>query len=356
MDLIDLGWDEWFQQFSELYELPQRILGRVVREQRGVYLVHDAIRERQATAAGRLRHHAVTDSDLPTVGDWVVIREQAAGDARIDTVLPRRSCLSRKVPGKRTQEQLLASNIDILFIVISLDQNYNPRRIERYLTLAESTGTHPVVLLNKADLNPDYEGLLAETQRLAGTVPAHACSASSGVGVEQLRAYLGRGQTAVFLGSSGVGKSSIINQLFASDVQATQPVRERDSRGRHTTTTRQLLVLPQGGAIIDTPGLRELQLWVDNDAVSSSFEDIAAFAQGCRFRDCRHQGEPGCAVRAAAESGELPSERLESYHRQHREVKQLQSRQEEHAQRDEKSQGKIDHKAERRIFKQRGKP
>jgi ribosome biogenesis GTPase len=267
-----------------------------------------------ARVSGRLRHQALTRSDYPAVGDWVAIEPAAtSGDARILAVLPRRSKFSRRAAGDPTEEQIVAANIDSVFLVAGLDGDFNPRRIERYLLVALDSGAAPVIVLNKADLAEDAAVKTAEIERLAAGVPVHAVSCRRPESLDVLRQYLGAGQTGALLGSSGVGKSTIVNRLVGHDLLRTRDVRESDSRGRHTSTARQLVLLPGSGILIDTPGMRELQLWDSGEGAAGAFADVEALAAQCRFRDCRHRQEPGCAVRAATVAGTLAHVRLDSY-------------------------------------------
>lgn len=305
--------------------------GRAARQDRDSYVVYVAaspghvesapVRALRASLRGALRHDALSAPDLPAVGDWVVVQTSpclAAG--RIEAILPRRSCLTRKAAGPGAADQVLAANVDCLLVCCGLDGDFNLRRIERYLTLAHGCGVMPVVLLSKADLCDDVPARVAQVQAIALDATVIAVSAVDGRGLPALRSWLPAGQSAVLAGSSGVGKSTLINCLLGREQMRTRAVREHDSRGRHTTTYRQLLLVPGGGVIIDTPGMRELALLDDAADVDRSFADIADFARNCRFRDCTHECEPGCRVRAAVESGELPAGRLESYFRQLREL------------------------------------
>jgi len=238
----------------------------------------------------------------------------------IHAILPRRSKFSRKVAGIKTEEQVVAANVDTLFLVSGLDGDFNPRRIERYLTAAWDSGARPVVILNKLDRCADPDRCLLEAQAVAMGVPVHRVSALTGTGCEALREYLRPGETVSLLGSSGVGKSTLANALLGSERQRTRDVRDDDSRGRHTTTTRELLRLPGGAILIDTPGIRALEVTGAADGLADAFAEIAEAAEGCRFRDCRHEGEPGCAVDAAVADGRLAPERLAAYRKLEREA------------------------------------
>jgi ribosome biogenesis GTPase / thiamine phosphate phosphatase len=277
------------------------------------YRVLIDLEECDAEPTGRLRYSEL----LPAVGDWVMVRRIDAGLALIESVLPRRTQFSRRAAGDAVAEQVMAANVDFAIIVCGLDGNFNLRRLERYLVLARESGAEPVVVLNKADLCGDVAARIAEAESVTGGVPVLALSALAGASAV---AELSRGRTVVFLGSSGVGKSTIVNALLGEARQATAEVRAADSKGRHTTTNRMLLPLPDGGAIIDTPGMRELQLWAGGESLDEVFVEIAAIAEGCRFGDCTHTSEPGCAVRAALDNGELEPARWQSYAKLQREL------------------------------------
>ena len=307
------GWNERLAAAFEAQTVPGRVPGRVVLEHTHIYRVVTDEGEVLARVSGRLRHRATTRPDFPAVGDWVVAEPVPGSDARIHSVLPRFSRFSRRAAGDVTAEQVIAANIDTVFLVGGLDGDFNPRRIERYLVVAWESGATPVVVLNKADLVDDPERHVAEVREVAPGVDVHAVSVRVAGSLAVLRPYLGFGRTAALLGSSGVGKSSIVNRLVGFDLLRTQDVRVTDSRGRHTSTARQMVLLDEGGVLIDTPGMRELQLWDSGDALGDAFADIEALAQDCRFRDCRHTREPGCAVRSAVGSGALPPARLESF-------------------------------------------
>lgn len=324
VSLIDYGWNDGLQVDLDALKVPDLQPARVVREERIGYVVRAADGDRRASLAGKFRHEATGDkTNLPSVGDWVAIRLTGSDEAVIHALLPRRSFLVRKVSGDRPEPQVLAANVDTFFIVAGLDRDYNPRRIERYLTLAWKSGATPVVVLNKTDLCPELDARIAEIRSIAGSVAVCWTSALEGAGLEGLQGYLGPGRTVAFLGSSGVGKSSLINALLGAERQATNDVRESDSKGRHTTTYRELILAPGGGVVIDTPGIRELQVWNEPEAAQNSFEDIGTLSAACRFNDCQHTVEPGCAILAALAAGELSNERWASFQKQSRELRFL---------------------------------
>lgn len=356
MTLDDLGWNSRFAEAFAAYAAPGVEAARVSLEHTHIYRVLTPSGERLARVSGRLRHAATGRADFPAVGDWVALEvPESGGDARIRAVLPRTSRFSRRAAGNPTEEQVLAANIDVVFLVSGLDNDFNPRRIERYLVTAWDSGATPVIVLNKSDLVDDPAAYAEDVRALAAGVPIHAVSAKSPASLDAVRAHLGPGRTAALLGSSGVGKSSIANALIGEEVLRTREVREADSRGRHTTTGRQLVLLPGGGILIDTPGMRELQLWETGDAVAGAFADIDALADGCRFRDCRHASEPGCAVVAAVAAGTLSPLRLESFRKLQDEQAYQATQQDERARLEQKRLGKVGAKALRSRLKDKGK-
>lgn len=313
MTLEALGWSSQRQADFPVHAAGGLVPGRVVGEHRSHYRVAIDSTELSAGTTGRIRNTAEQRSDLPGVGDFVALR-LAAGDgpATIEVVLPRTSALVRKASGE-PRPQLLAANVDVLFIVTAPDGDFNLPRIERYLALVRDSGAAPVIVLNKADLTDDVIGLSGQIGAIAPGVPIHAISARARDGVRDLERYFDGNRTVGLIGSSGVGKSTLTNELLGRAAQATQEVRAHDSRGRHTTTHRQLFTRPQGGAIIDTPGMRGVELWNTEQVVDNDFEDIEALATQCKFRNCRHDSEPACAVRAAVGRGDLEAGRLASY-------------------------------------------
>ena len=329
--------------------------GRVIAVHRDAYRIAADTGERAGVLAGRLRHETTRRSDLPAVGDHVSIRlPPGDGPVVIEAVLPRKTALMRRAAGDRPDDQVIAANIDIVFVMVGLDHDFNVRRVERYLAAVWESGATPVVLLNKADLCADVNERLEELRRVAIGVDVHALSAATAEGVDAIQPYLQDGRTAGVVGSSGVGKSTLLNRLLGHDAQVTSAVRDHDSRGRHTTTHRELFVLPGGGFVIDTPGMREFQLSSagDVDGVASVFEDIEALAARCRFADCAHQKEPGCAVREAVESGQLDAGRLASYEKLLKEVRYEASRDDPSAARERKRLGRIGSKEIKRMSRE----
>ncbi len=352
MTLGDLGWDDRFAAAFDALGDRGLIPARVGIEHNHFYRVLTSRGERMAQAAGRLRHRAAGQDDLPAVGDWVAVRVGRHDEtATIRAILPRRSSFSRKAAGDPTARQVVAANIDVVLVVAGLDGDFSARRIERYLVAAADSGARPVVVLNKADLEEQLALRVAEIHKAAPDVPIHPTCCKTGSGLEALAQYLEPGRTMALLGSSGVGKSTIINRLLGESRQKTQAVRSADSRGRHTTIHRELIAAPGGGIIIDTPGMRELQLWDSDRALEDAFAEIDALAADCRFRDCRHLQEPGCAVRAAVRAGTLPAIRLTHYLRLEDERALLDRRRDELARLEEKKRTKVVHRAVRKMPK-----
>ncbi|MDD4876670.1 MAG: ribosome small subunit-dependent GTPase A [Dehalococcoidales bacterium] len=329
--LEDLGWNLFFRKHYQTLNFPGSVPARVISESKGSFQVYSQYGELTAKISGKMRYRAGVEKDYPTVGDWVVVKPlNNEQKCIIHAVLPRNSKFSRKVAGERTKEQIVSANIDTVFIVSGLDggRNLNLRRIERYLTLAWSSGATPVIVLNKVDLCPDIDIYMRSVEDIAPGISIHPVSAKERTGLDALRNYLTKGNTTAFLGSSGVGKSAIINALLGIEKQETGEVREDDRMGRHTTTKRELILLPSGGIVIDTPGMREIQMWAGGEDLQGVFNDIEMLAKRCRFSDCSHNIESGCAVRAAIEQGDLDPARLESYRKLQKELNYLASREE----------------------------
>jgi len=353
MTLEALGWNQDLDRaFQAWADKPDVRPGRVLIEFNYICRVWCEGGEIDAVRSGRLTHRATSRGDLPAVGDWVVVRKLADENrGAITAVLPRRSWFSRRMAGHVTDEQVVAANVDVVFIVMALDDDFSPRRLERYLLLARESGASPVILLTKPDVCVDVPARVAEIAALAGDVPVHVVSPKFDQGLDRVAEHVPAGKTGALLGSSGVGKSTIINRLVGREVQKTRDIRESDSKGRHTTTHRQLVFLPNGGFLIDTPGMRELQLWDVGEAVKETFDDIEALALECRFSDCRHRDEPRCAVKTAVEEGRLSASRLESYVKLQDELEHLARQQDQRAQIEEKRRGKIGAKALRQHLK-----
>ena len=332
MNLSDIGWDDFFEIGFEEFRDRGFVPARVAREDKEAYLVFSEHGELTARVSGRMRHDAQSRSEFPAVGDWVAIQARPKeGEATIHAVLPRKSRFSRKVPGGRTEEQVLAANVDTVFLVSGLDANFNVRRIERYVTLAWDSGAGPVILLNKADVCDDVQARISEVESAAFGVAVHAISATENEGLDVLGKYISKGKTVAFLGSSGVGKSTIINSLLGEERQKVNAISEAIGKGKHTTTHRELIVFPGGGVVIDTPGMRELQMWCDEDGLKQSFDDIEELTHLCRFTNCRHATEPGCAIKKALAEGALDAERYGNYLRLQKELRFLARRQDHRA-------------------------
>ncbi|MGA4721605.1 ribosome small subunit-dependent GTPase A [Fictibacillus nanhaiensis] len=321
MNLKSLGWNQTFEESFKTYENQDLVPGRISVEHKGLYSVLTEHGELLGEITGKIRFHATGRHDFPAVGDWVAVQAiPQEGKAYVHGILPRKSKFSRKAAGLTTDEQIVATNVDTVFLVNALNQDFNLRRLERYLLMAWESGATPVIVLSKADLCDDVQKFLDEVETIAFGVPTFAVSAETGIGLDDLAAYISEGETVALLGSSGVGKSTLANKLFGSEVLKTNVIREEDGKGKHTTTHRELLVLDRGGILIDTPGMRELQLWEGDNSLGQSFQDVEGYAELCRFRDCTHQNEPGCQVQEAIETGELKANRYNSYVKLQREL------------------------------------
>ncbi len=350
MSLENYGWNDFFSwAFAELGEEALEP-ARVILASAGSYRLAREAGETSGTLSGRFRHRAVAGEDYPTVGDWVAI--DPAG-LRIERVLPRRTKLSRKVAGRKTREQVVAANIDVVFAAMGLDSDFNPRRLERFLATVWEGGAVPVVLLTKLDLCSVLDERKRAIEDVAAGVEVMASSGLDGRGIDELRSRLRPGETSVLVGSSGVGKSTIINRLLGRDAQKTREVRASDSRGRHATSHRELFMLPGGSLLIDNPGVREIQLFGSEESLERAFEDVAGYAAECRFSDCTHRSEPGCAVLLALAEGALSEERLESFRGLQRELRYLQVRQDESLQRAEKQKWRAIYREMRRAGRHR---
>lgn len=331
MELSALGWDSTWNQAAANCDTPGWQPARVVNEDKHAYTVVGEDGELSATIAGKLHHTKQSNSELPKVGDWVAIRRQPGeSKAVIHAVLPRRTCVVRQNTGRAAESQVVAANVDIVFVVQALDQTFNRRRLERFLVMVHEGGAKPVIVLNKCDLQAGIRARVAEAKAAAGDASVVVTSAKTGKGLGELRALLVPGQTVCFLGTSGVGKSSLINRLYGEVVQETLPVREDDAKGRHTTSRREIIPLPNGTLVIDTPGIREFHLWLADTGLNDSFPDLVELAKQCRFRDCSHGAEPGCAVKHAVEAGSIERDRYNSFRKLHEELDSTSRRQREH--------------------------
>jgi ribosome biogenesis GTPase / thiamine phosphate phosphatase len=316
--LTRLGWTPERDTEFEEYRQDSLVPARVAVEHRSAYVLYGEHGEARAELAGRLRHEEI----WPAVGDWVAVREPST----IMAVLDRRTVFSRKEPWLAAKEQVLAANADTVFVTTALTStDFKPRRLERYLATAWESGAEPAIALTKPDLCNDVASAVLEVEAIAFGVPIHVVNGLTGDGAAELAAYLAPNRTVALLGSSGVGKSTIVNRLAGGELMATAEIGE-DGRGRHTTRHRELIPLPGGGLVLDTPGLRELQLWDVSHGLEQTFEDVASFAAACRFADCAHDREPGCAVREALRDGSLPRERFESWRKLQRELARLERR------------------------------
>ena len=320
------GWSDALHQNFAPHAAQGHAPGRVTIQQRSHYVVVTDFGELKALLSGRVAHEAV-EAEHPAVGDWVAIAPRPEeGTATIHAVLPRRTAFTRKAAGPEQTVQVVAANVDVAFLVASMNADLSARRLERYLASAWQSGARPVVVLTKADLCQDVEAAMAEAESVAVGAPVLAVSAVSGEGMDGLAAHLKPGETCVLVGSSGVGKSTLVNALAGAEIMATAAIREADAHGRHTTTHRELVLLPGGALILDTPGMREFGLMDADEGLGAVFEDIEALALNCRFRDCGHANEPGCAVREALETGVLDADRWKSFQKLQRELTFLENK------------------------------
>lgn len=325
MRLTEIGWTPERETAFGFHREAGFVPARVAVEHKDAYILYVDGGELRAGLSGRLRREAAP-SERPAVGDWVAVRPPIGdGGGVIGAVLPRTSIFSRKAPGRATEEQVVATNVDVVLLVTPATEPPNARRLERYLALAWESGAQPVVVLSKNDLATDAGAWEDELRAIAVGVPAHRTSAVTGEGLDEIRRYLSGGRTLALLGPSGVGKSRLVNALLGEERLRTGAVREYDGKGRHTTTRRELVAVPAGGLLLDNPGMRGLELWASDTGLAEAFADVMALAPGCRFRDCSHVAEPGCAVRAAADEGRLDPERLAAYRKLHAELRHLEA-------------------------------
>ncbi|HEY5673461.1 MAG TPA: ribosome small subunit-dependent GTPase A [Malonomonas sp.] len=333
MTLADWGWTPYFTEQFKPWAKSGYLPARVIRGEKNYFRVWTERGELTVRFAGKLRHQADGRADLPVVGDWVVVEPQSEQRGVIQALLARKSFFARNLPGRRKgkgreriEQQGIAANVDLVLIVCGLDRDFNLRRIERYLTLVSGSGAEAAILLNKADLCDDPQGYKSQVETIAAETPVHFFCAREPHQLDLLFSYLRPGRTLAMLGSSGVGKSTILNGLLGEQRQKVGEINETIGRGRHTTTHRELFLMPQGGILMDNPGMRELHLWGEEEDLAESFTDVEALAADCRFNDCRHKSEPGCAVQQAVEAGKLSLERLGSYQKLKDELAQLQRR------------------------------
>ncbi len=361
MTLSSLGWHDFFANAYQPFSADDFVPARVSVQHKHTYGLLSVHGELTAECTGRLLHDASARSELPAVGDWVVARlrpgeshacSEKRARADIHAVLPRRTKFSRRAAGETDTEQIVAANIDTVLLITALDQNFNLRRIERYLAVTRESGAEPVVVLNKADIHPDPAVAKAEVESIASGAAVVTLSAGLGEGIESLNLWLVPGHTLALLGSSGVGKSTLINRLLGVDHMATRAISDAVGKGRHTTTHRELIVTPAGALVIDTPGMRELQLWdVGATAIDVAFADIAAIAACCRFRDCHHKAEPGCAINLSLDDGSLEYDRWQSYQKLQREQAYAARRENPRLERETRNDWKKIHKQARAIIR-----
>lgn len=353
MNLEQLGWNHFFSEHFKSYQEKGYLAGRIALEHKNSYRVYTEYGELLAEISGKMNYQASGRKDYPAVGDWVMVQGRLdEGRGTIHHILPRKSKFSRKIAGETTEEQIIATNIDTVFLVNALNNDFNLRRIERYLIMAWESGANPVIILSKADLCENVEERVAQVESVAFGVPIHPISVSQGIGLEAIHIYLQPGKTIALLGSSGVGKSTLINHIGGKELLKVQEIREGDDKGRHTTTHRELILLPHGGCMIDTPGMREFQLWDSNEGINDTFKDIETLADQCFFKDCKHQDEPNCAVKMALENGTLDRGRYQNYLKLQKELAYLARKEDQKAQLAEKEKWKKINKAMRHHKKQ----
>jgi len=341
VELTQIGYNDKVKEAFEKVGKANQIIGRISLEHKRMYRVWTVSGELLCEVSGKLAYDAQSREEYPAVGDWVIVSPRVKeGKGTITNILPRKSKFSRKVAGSNTEEQIVAANVDTIFLVNSLNEDLNIRRLERYLTLTWESGASPVIVLTKADLAVDLNEKLMLVESIAYGIPVITISVINNSGLDELKTYLIPGKTVALLGSSGVGKSTLTNYLCGYEKQEVQEIRDSDAKGRHTTTNREMVLLPNNAILIDTPGMRELQLWNSEAGISNSFSEIEELAARCKFRDCQHEKEIGCAVKYAIENGDIEEERLLSYKKLLRELAFLERRQDKKAQADEKKKWK----------------
>jgi ribosome biogenesis GTPase len=326
--LEKLGWNSSLQESFDSLPGKNLIPGRIAVEDKHHYIALTRRGDFTAQITGKVLHESKNPAALPKVGDWVALSiVENEGKAQIHHILPRRTKLSRKAPGREIEEQVLVTNIDLAFVVQALDQSFNPALIQRHLLMAFESGARPIVVLNKIDLCADLDAKVAEAEKCASNAPIVTVCGVTGKGIERLSAFIQPSETVVFIGSSGVGKSTLTNQLYGEEIQATADVREKDAKGRHMTTWRELIILPSGGLVIDTPGMREFHIWLAGEGMHEAFPDLEELAVKCHFRNCTHLIEKRCAVLEALASGQIPRERYDNFLKLHRELQFLEDAQ-----------------------------
>ena len=358
VNLESLGWNSFFSNTEEYISYTEKGLkpARILLEHKSRYDLGIEGLKLSATIAGRLRFKFNSKDQFPVVGDWVMVSAlEGENRAVIFEILPRRTVIARKAAGPKTEAQVLAANVDTIFVVSGLDRDFNLHRIERYLVIAWNSGAQPVLVLNKEDLCPDVPAYFLEAQKVAPAVPIIITQANIGKGIDGLKPYLGGGKTAVLIGSSGVGKSSIINDLAGREVQKIKELSKATHKGKHATTQRPMIFLPDGGIIIDTPGMRELQIWEGEDGTDEVFSDIEKLALNCKFTDCQHETEPGCAVLTALEEGSLDIDRFENFRKLQKEAAYLERKQNQRAALEEKKRWKKISQEVRLRLKEKGR-
>lgn len=350
------GWSPAWEALARTSVEPGFVVGRVTAVFRNQCLLRLPDGDRMGEVTGRFRHLAPKAAAFPAVGDWVIAQDAGSERMLVHGVLPRRNILSRKEAGPAVKEQVMAANVDVAFVMTAFDADFNVRRIERYAVMVRQSGIEPVVLLNKSDLTEPGDARISEADGVNPGGAVHRISARSGEGLDIVGFYLSERKTGIFLGSSGVGKSTLLNALLGGDIQATSSIRLSDGKGRHTTTARQMFMLPGGGLVIDTPGLREIQPWADEAALVESFSEVSALARGCRFGDCTHGPEAGCAVKDAVETGVLPVDRYEGYLKLRKDMAYLRRKQNPLEEADNKRRWKNIHRAAKALNRDREKP